>query len=76
MSSDALSGRGVPRGDLALGRLANQLINTTLCESRSDRHVVATERVAQGPGVHEPVTDRVTTAISFCASRSSRMSCF
>src|SRR3954453_5922284 len=59
VSSDALSGRGIPRCNLALGRLANQLINTTLREPRSDRHVVATQRVAQGPGVHEAVTHGV-----------------
>ena len=59
VSLDALSGLPVAPPNVALVRLADQLVDPTFDESRGDRHVVAAKCVAQRPRVHEPVTHRM-----------------
>lgn len=67
---DLLRPRHVPRNtldgcriappDISLRRLADELVDAALCEPRGDRHVVATQRVAQRPRVHKTVTHSVS----------------
>jgi hypothetical protein len=50
----------VASNDVALSRLSNQLVNTALRKPRRYCHVVTTQRVAEIPGLHQPISHRVT----------------